>query len=331
MEQPHPQDDTSYLVISYYHFCPIDDPNLEVHEHKQYVTTLNGRGRIYVSNQGINGQVSLEKEKAHAYMQWLSVRKPFEKMEYKTQPHHSHAFAKLTVKYRSELVALGCAVDMTKTGKYLTPTQWKELLESTADKVILDVRNDYEWKLGHFVGAEVWPCQTFKEFKERVAELKKRLTPETKVLMYCTGGIRCELFSSLLIDEGIDNVFQLHGGIINYGVHEKSQHWLGKLFVFDDRLSVPISDEEAPVIATCLHCKKPCEVYYNCANMDCNELFISCRECLISMKGCCQESCMHAPRLRPYKLSSIPFRKWYHYAKTKADLLRIAKTEEIHV
>lgn len=321
----HKKQQQPYLVISYYFFCQIEDPAQEVVVHKEYVTQLDGKGRIYVSPQGINGQVSLLRQEAEKYMQWLSSRELSKNVEYKVQSHDAHAFAKLTVKFRKQLVALGCEVSLEKKGHYLSPTEWRKALEDTENKIIIDVRNDYEWKLGHFVGAEVWPCQTFKEFTDMVSNLKKRVNKETSVLMYCTGGIRCELFSSLLIAEGIENVFQLHGGIINYGAVEKSTHWLGKLFVFDDRLSVPISDEEAPVIASCLHCKKPCEIYYNCANMDCNELFISCRECLVAMQGCCQDSCRTAPRLRPYKLSSIPFRKWYHYAKTKADFLMMAK------
>ncbi len=262
-------------------------------------------------------------------MEWLSARGPFREIEFKAQPHYDHVFAKLTVKIRKELVALGCEVDMSLKGAYLSPTEWRKELDSEGDRVVIDVRNDYEWKLGHFEGSEVWPCQTFKEFKDQVDALKERIDPEkTRVFMYCTGGIRCELFSSLLIEEGVKNVFQLHGGIINYGVQEKSKHWVGKLFVFDDRLSIPISEEEAPVIASCLHCKKSCETYHNCANMDCNELFISCQECLKKMLGCCKEECQCSKRLRPYKLSNIPFRKWNHYAKSKEEFLQLARNQE---
>jgi UPF0176 protein len=137
--------------------------------------------------------------------------------------------------------------------------------------------------------------------------------------MYCTGGIRCELFSPLLKKEGFEQLFQLHGGIIRYGEEEKSKHWLGKLFVFDDRLSIPISTEDAEPIGKCHHCATTIEQYYNCANMDCNELFLCCEECLKAHKGCCSSDCAQAKRVRPFQMSHKPFRKWYHYAKTKEE------------
>lgn len=137
--------------------------------------------------------------------------------------------------------------------------------------------------------------------------------------MYCTGGIRCELYSALLKEKGFEKVYQLNGGIINYGLEEGSKHWNGKLFVFDDRLSVPISEEEAPVIGKCHHCDAPTETYINCANMDCNELFLCCPDCLKEHKGACQTTCENAPRTRPYQEHSAhkPFRRSHNYFKNK--------------
>ncbi len=134
--------------------------------------------------------------------------------------------------------------------------------------------------------------------------------------MYCTGGIRCELYSSILKERGFDNVFQLQGGIINYGLEQGSKHWNGKVFVFDDRLAVPISDEPTKIIGTCHHCNTPNESYLNCANIDCNNLFLCCPECLQKLQGCCSENCKHAERVRPFHQESAhkPFRKWYEYS-----------------
>ena len=294
-----------YTVLAYYHLTALDDPQNEVCEHKKFLQTLDVKARIYLSNQGINGQMSIAQDQAKTYMDWLSSKPAFCGVEFKLQPCSEHVFPRLTIKVRKELVALGQEVSMDERGEYLSPKEWRCALESEDDKIVLDVRNDYEWKVGHFEGAELFSCQTFKDFTHSVVELKKKIdAKKTKVLMYCTGGIRCELFSALLKQEGIDQVYQLHGGVIRYGEEEKTKHWLGKLFVFDDRLAVNVSaDESAQVIGKCHHCQTATESYYNCANMDCNELFLCCPDC--------------AARVRPYEFAHKPFRRWYHYAKTK--------------
>lgn len=313
------KDESPYLVISYYYLMHLENPAQEVKIQKEFLATLDVRSRIYVSNQGVNAQMSALKKDGDIYMQWIASRPLFKGVEFKVQPYSDHAFPRCTVKVRKELAALGCDVSIDERGEYLTPAEWRKTLEDTQDdKVVLDVRNDYEWKLGHFEGAELLSCATFRDFQQSAQELKKRIDPsQTKVLMYCTGGIRCELFSALLKKEGIHNVFQLEGGIIRYGEQEKSKHWLGKLFVFDDRLAVPLSDEEAPAIGRCHHCGNTSEAYYNCANMDCNELFLCCPECVEQFHGCCQFSCQHAKRVRPHMYSGKPFRKWYNYACAK--------------
>lgn len=130
--------------------------------------------------------------------------------------------------------------------------------------------------------------------------------------MYCTGGIRCEFYSPVMKERGFDNVFQLQGGVIAYGLKEGKKHWRGKLFVFDDRLVVPIAEGNDETISSCKFCKKPSDVFYNCANMDCNDLFLSCKECAKEHKGCCSDTCMSAPRVREMDQSDgrpTPFRK----------------------
>ena len=127
--------------------------------------------------------------------------------------------------------------------------------------------------------------------------------------MYCTGGIRCELYSALLKKEGFENVYQLDGGVIAYGQQEGNRHWKGKLFVFDERLAIPIDEQKASPIAHCAFCKVSCDTYYNCANMDCNDLFIACSSCIEERKGACSDECYSAPRLRPFdaRLGNKPF------------------------
>ena len=307
-----------YCILAYYSFQPIQDAKKEVLEHKKFLETLDARGRIYISEQGINGQMSLVETDLKAYVDWLQPR--FPDMPVKIHNYHKHAFEKLKIKYREQLVALDCDVDMSLAGDHVSPEKWKEMLESDDDRVVIDVRNDYEWKVGHFDGAITPPMSTFREFREYAKKLQDKVDPKnTKVMMYCTGGIRCELYSSLLKEEGIENVYQLDGGVINYGLKEGSEHWLGKLFVFDDRMTVPISDEESKVIAHCHRCDAATDDYYNCANMDCNQLFLCCLDCLKALEGCCKEECQEAPRVRPFLHQNPhkPFRKRHNYLEHK--------------
>lgn len=306
----------TYHVLAYYHFTPIADPIQEVAIHKDFLKQLDAASRIYISEQGINGQLSISSQDAPKYMEWMNQRTEFKGIKFKIHKYHEHVFPRLTIKYRKQLVAVDANCNMEKRGRYLSPKQWKEMLESKNERILIDVRNDYEWKIGHFDGAELPHCETFRDFNDYALELKNKVgSKKTPVMMYCTGGIRCELYSAILKEKGFENVFQLEGGVINYGLQEGTDHWKGKLFVFDDRLAVPISDEETQVIGKCHHCGKSNDNYYNCANMDCNFLFLCCQECLSQYLGCCCEKCKTAERLRPYHHQSPhkPFRKWYNY------------------
>lgn len=308
LPQPH-----THLVLAYYSFTPIKDPHQEVINHKEFVKNLDFTCRIYISHEGINGQSSGSLAAAGAYMEWMHSKEEFRDIRFKIHPHHEQAFPRQTIKFKEQLVAIDATIDMAKTGEHVHPKKWKEMLENNDEKILLDVRNDYEWKVGRFEGAEVPPCETFREFTAYADKLKEKSDPKkTPVMMYCTGGIRCELYSAILKDKGFDKVYQLDGGIIGYGLEQGNDHWKGKLFVFDDRLTVPISSEgEAPVIASCHHCNQPAESYYNCANMDCNHLFIACPSCLKEHVGCCCTACTSASRLRPFHEAGAhkPFRR----------------------
>jgi UPF0176 protein len=305
----------SHLVLAFYHFIKIDNPHEEVKLHKQFFTDKEITSRIYISEDGINGQMSGIRKDAESYMHWMHSRPKFANVIFKLHEYHEQAFPRAIVKYRPQLVAFDETIDLANTGEHVSPEKWKEMLETVDDKVLLDVRNEYEWKVGHFEGSELPPCDTFREFRKYADELKERVDPKkTPVMMCCTGGIRCELYSAVLKERGFDKVFQLDGGIINYGLKQGNDHWLGKLFVFDDRMVVPISNDEHSTIGSCRFCNTPNDTYYNCANTDCNELFLCCPECVVKHKGCCQESCETAKRVRPYQPNSHkPFRKKHHY------------------
>lgn len=299
----------SYLVLAYYLFTPVENPEKEVANHKNFFNGKDLKGRIYISSQGINGQMSASESDGKLYMEWLQANPVFQNIEFKIHTHHEHAFPRATIKLKSQLVALDVPVDLKMTGEHLSSQRWREMLEKKDENtLVLDVRNDYEWQLGHFVGSELPPLEQFRHFPTYAKDLKEKYDLKTtKVMMCCTGGIRCELYSALLKQEGFENVYQLKGGIIKYGLEEGTKEWKGSLFVFDDRLSIPISEKEpSEVISDCVHCQEKSDLYYNCANMDCNELFISCLACAESLQGCCCEECMKAPRVRAFEKEKRP-------------------------
>lgn len=301
-----------YLALAFYRFIPLENPDHEVEKQKDYFKNKDFTGRIYISEQGINGQMSGEESLANAYMSWLKEDPRFSDLHFNIHECEENIFPRMTVKYRKQLVALDQVVDArNETAPHLTPKEWREMLETEKEKIVIDVRNDYEWEIGHFDGAKLPPHSQFRDFPTYAENLKKEIDPEkTKVMMYCTGGIRCELYSALLKKKGFKHVYQLLGGVIRYGLEEGNKHWKGKLFVFDDRIAVDIDKNPSEVVSHCFHCKTPIDTYYNCANMDCNNFFLSCPTCFPKMLGCCSDKCTLSPRLRPFERSgNKPFRR----------------------
>ncbi len=298
-----------FVVLAYYLFTSIEDPEKEIKAHKKFLNERDIRCRIYISHEGINGQMSASKPAAQEYMEWLKANPAFEHIEFKLQESFEHVFAKATVKTRNQLVALGADVDMSLGGEHVSAEKWAEMLENRDEKtLVLDVRNEYESAIGHFEGSVCPKLETFRQFPQLVEDLKDDYDPEqTTVMMCCTGGIRCEVYSALMREKGFKNVKQLDGGIIRYGEKMGSKHWKGKLFVFDDRLAVPISSEEsAETISHCSFCDVKSDTYLNCAHMDCNKLFLACPKCAGEHKGCCGNECMGAKRVRKFNLEERP-------------------------
>lgn len=301
-----------YHVIAYYIFTPIADPMLEIKKQKEFFVNRDMRGRIYISEEGINAQLSGFHSDAEAYINWMKEDPRFANIDFKIHHYHENAFAKMTVKYRNQLAALDEKVDIKLTGDHLSPAAWDEMLKKKSDDtVLIDVRNRYEWEVGHFEGAELPNLETFRDFRGYAKELGEKKDPaKTKVMMYCTGGIRCEIYSAFLKQQGFDQVYQLDGGVIRYGMEQGQGTWRGKLFVFDDRMVVPIAKDANETLTECRFCKEKIDHYYNCANMDCNDLFIACSNCFEKEKGCCCEQCKSG-RVRTIATADEhkPFRK----------------------
>lgn len=303
-----------YNVLLYYLFTKVENPEAFAKEHKAFCKENNLKGRIYVSEEGLNGTVGGTKQDCEAYKNYVRALPGFADIEFKEDPSDFVPFAKLTCKVRKEIVSLHMdGLDPKEGGRHLQPEEWRAALESEEDKIIIDVRNDYEYDIGHFEGAIRVPEKNFYDFPKWLEEFD--WPKDKKVMMYCTGGIRCEKFSVLMKKKGWEDVNQLHGGIINYGHKEQGKHWNGKCFVFDDRLAVPINPESNEPISQCEITGEPADTYLNCANMDCNRLFICSEEGAKVYEGCCSEECMQSERRRPFdpERPFMPFRKWYNY------------------
>ncbi len=282
-----------YRVLLYYNYTTIEDPEVFAKEHLAFCKSIGLKGRILVAEEGINGTVSGTIEATEAYMEHMHADERFKDTWFKIDEAEGHAFRKMFVRPRKELVALNLEDDINPhelTGKYLDPKEFKEALLDE-DTIVLDARNDYEFDLGHFRGAVRPDIRSFRELPQWIRDNKEKFM-DKKVVTYCTGGIRCEKFSGWLLREGVENVAQLHGGIAMYGKDPEVQGelWDGKMYVFDDRISVEINHVDKNVIGKDWFDGTPCERYINCANPECNRQILTSEENEAKhLGGCCYE------------------------------------------
>ena len=305
-----------YPIILYYNFKRISKPQEFCRQQRDKCVELNLKGRVYIAHEGINGTLAGNVEAIEQYKQHLTSISSFEDTEFKDDESPVIPFTRLIVRTRPEIVALkaNVQVDPTQENKnYLTPREWREALESKEDFTLLDVRNRYESRVGHFEGAVLPNEENFFDFEGWLNQAN--LDKNKKVLMYCTGGIRCEKFSVLMKQKGFVKIYQLKGGILNYAKKEGGAHYRGKCFVFDDRLTIPVQENQKEPLAQCDITGQPCDTYLNCANCDCNKLFICSEEGAKKYEGCCSEACMQAQKRRPFDPKKIyePTRRWHTY------------------
>lgn len=287
-----------YQVLLYYKFVPIENHEQFAEEHLDFCKELGLKGRILVSHNGINGTVSGTIEQTEAYMEMMRNDERFADIVFKIDEHDGHAFKKMHVRPRKELVTLRLEdpVDPNElTGEYLSPVEFYEAMQRE-DTVILDTRNDYEYDVGHFRGAIRPDIRSFRELPEWVRENRDKLEGK-KVLTYCTGGIRCEKFTGWLINEGFEDVAQLEGGIVSYGKDPevKGKLWDGLCYVFDNRLTVPINQTEHVIVGVDHFDGKPCERYVNCAEPTCNKQILCSEENEHKYLRGCTDACRRSP------------------------------------
>ncbi|MEW4282490.1 oxygen-dependent tRNA uridine(34) hydroxylase TrhO [Priestia koreensis] len=293
-----------YRVLLYYMYVPIENPEEFAAKHLAFCKELGLKGRILVAAEGINGTVSGPVEQTDEYMRVMNEDPAFAQMAFKVDEADGHAFKKMHVRARGELVTLRLEDDINPneiTGKHLKPAEFYEAMQDD-NTVVIDARNDYEYDLGHFRGAIKPDIETFRELPDWIRENKEMLDGK-KILTYCTGGIRCEKFSGWLKREGFDDVNQLHGGIVTYGKDPEVQGelWDGKCYVFDERISVDVNRKEHVVVGKDYFTGEPCERYVNCANPECNKKIITSEENEHKhLRGCTHECRVH-PRNRYVK------------------------------
>ncbi len=305
-----------YRVLLYYKYQTIDDTEKFAAEHLKFTKDIGLRGRILVSPNGINGTVSGTIEQTDQYKDYLHSIPGFEDVWFKIDEVDDYAHSKMVVRPREEIVSLKLSDDVDHdpneiTGKKLKPSEFREAILDE-DTIVLDTRNTYEYDLGHFKGAVRPEIQNFRELPDWIIENKEKFM-DKKVVMYCTGGIRCEKFSGWMLREGIGKeIGQLEGGIDTYGKdpQTKGDLWDGKMYVFDERIAVPINHIEPKIISKDIYDDQPCDRYVNCANPLCNkQVFMSEENEAKYLRGCTPE-CRRISTNRYVKEHGLTEKEW---------------------
>ncbi|KAG4137357.1 hypothetical protein ERO13_D07G067000v2 [Gossypium hirsutum] len=359
--QAEPEID-DFVVVNFYRFVFIRDPQHEIAKHLTFLKGLDIHGRIYINEQGINAQYSGPSKHSFAYVEWLKEDDRFSDILVQTSPaFNGHAFPKLKLRYKPSLVQLEGGIshlpllDPSMRATAIAPSEWRKRLEAVKNNdtasntnprtnyILLDVRNGYEWDIGHFHGAQRPDVDCFRSTSfgtsptEGVAsdQLLQVDKEKTDILMYCTGGIRCDVYSTILRQQGFQNLYTLEGGVSHYLKTEGPVKWIGNLFTFDSRLSLPPSaynhetmieasmtqQASSDKFAKCYVCNSQVSElrHRNCANLDCNFLFLCCENCVMDLGGCCCYNCMTAPRRRPVLPGFQRYKKWHVYRDQKVE------------
>jgi UPF0176 protein len=292
------------LTISFYQYFKIENPQLLRDKLFLEWNTLEVLGRIYVSYEGINAQLSVPSENLYALKEQLDRISFLKDIRLNVAIEQDNkSFLKLKVKVRDKIVADGLndsTFDVTNKGVHLNAKEFNEML-ARPDTVCVDMRNHYESEIGHFDGAVTPDVDTFRDSLDIIEADLKDHKKDKNLLMYCTGGIRCEKASAYYKHKGFENVFQLEGGIIEYARQVKTEgienKFIGKNFVFDHRRAEKITDD---VVSNCHQCGAPSDTHTNCANEGCHLLFIQCDDCSEKMENTCSIHCQEVIQL-PYE------------------------------
>jgi UPF0176 protein len=325
------------LTLSFYAYAQISNPIQFRNELFLAWNKLEVLGRIYVAHEGINAQLSLPADNFYAFKDSIEVYDFMKGIRLNIAVEQDdHSFLKLTVKVRDKIVADGLVdetFDVTNIGIHLKAKEFNDLLEDQ-NTIVIDMRNHYESEIGHFTNAIKPDVDTFRESLPIIENQLSAHKQDKKLLMYCTGGIRCEKASAYFKHKGFENVYQLEGGIIEYTRQVKAEglesKFIGKNFVFDHRLGERITDD---IVSQCHQCGAPCDVHTNCANEGCHLLFIQCESCKSKMEGCCSDECVSIIHLPEDEQKAV--RRGIKngnkiFKKGKSDVLTFKNNIEIH-
>lgn len=324
------------LTLSFYAYAKIEDPKKFRDELFIAWNALDALGRIYVATEGINAQMSVPADQFEAFRDTLEVYDFMKGIRLNVAvDQDNYSFLKLTIKVRNKIVADGLndeTFDVTNKGIHLKAQEFNNMLEDP-NTIVVDFRNHYESEVGHFEGAITPDVENFRESLPIINEQLQDFKEDKNLLMYCTGGIRCEKASAYFKHQGFKNVYQLEGGIIEYTRQIKEEgiksKFIGKNFVFDHRLGERITDD---IIAQCHQCGKPCDNHTNCANDACHLLFIQCDDCKAAMENCCSTECLETIHL-PWD-EQVKLRKGLQvgnkvFRKGKSDALKFKNSGDL--
>ena len=300
------------ITISFYKYFHIADPQQFRDDLYIQFDAIKVFGRVYIAHEGINGQISVSESNKDAFRDILYAADPaLNGIRLNVAvDDDGKSFWVLRMKVRNKVVADGIddpAFDPSKTGKYLKAKEYNEITQRP-DTIVVDMRNHYEYEVGYFENAIEVPSDTFREQLPMAVEMLKE-HKDKNIVMYCTGGIRCEKASAYMLHNGFKNVYHVEGGIIEYVRKAREENlpvkFIGKNFVFDERLGERITED---VIARCHQCGAPCDTHTNCKNEGCHLLFIQCEKCAAEMDGCCSDECKEVVQLPEEERKKL--RKW---------------------
>ena len=316
------------ITLSFYQYARINNPRGFRDELFIFWDSIDVLGRIYIAKEGINAQLSLPDTNLEIFIEHLNSISFLKKVRINIAlKHETKSFLKLKIKVRDKIVADGLndnSFDVTKKGIHLNAAEFNKLMKEK-NTIVLDMRNHYESEIGHFKNAICPDVDTFRDSLDVIEDKLKDHKEDKNLLMYCTGGIRCEKASAYFKHKGFKKVYQLEGGIIEYirqvRNNDLENNFIGKNFVFDNRRVENVSDE---IIANCHQCGAPFDIHTNCANDACHLLFIQCNDCKAKMHNCCSHRCLEISKM-PYDIQ----KKMRKGQKNTNDIFKKGRTNNI--
>lgn len=289
-------------VLLYYCYTHMNDTERYLNEHKNFCEKYDLTGRIIISEEGLNGTVSGPENDCIKYIEFVKSDSRFNKIDFKIDRCEEHVFPKMSIKIKPCLIRLNVGdLDPTiDTGTYLSPVEFYNMMQED-DTIVLDVRSNYEHYIGKFKNSITLDIDKFYHLPDKIKQHQLYLNPENrdkKIITCCTGGIKCETASAYLKKIGFKNVYQLHGGIIKYGIENKGKDFDGKCYVFDGRITKNVNTTNPEIITKCYICQIGCDIMVNCMNAWCNKHITMCQKCHYKVNGCCSEECMQSEKMR---------------------------------